>query len=103
MLKENKIQIKMGNKCVDNEYKLNIEMMACVTSVFRPTTFNSPLFCWKRVKRLQQKHALVIQINNIGLLHKYWWKLSRAEYHIARACECNMIYCEGQYSPIFMQ
>jgi hypothetical protein len=36
-------------------------------------------------------------------LHKYWWKLSRAEYHIARACDCNMICCEGQYSPIFMQ
>ena len=29
--------------------------------------------------------------------------LSRAAYHIARACECNMIYCEGQYSSILMQ
>jgi hypothetical protein len=23
-------------------------------------------------------------------LHEYWWILSRAIYHIARACECNM-------------
>jgi hypothetical protein len=36
--------------------------------------------------------------NNIGLLHEYWWILSRALYHIAQTCECNMIYCEGQYS-----
>jgi hypothetical protein len=41
MLKENKIQIKMGNKCVDNGHKLNIEMMACVKSVFRPTIFTT--------------------------------------------------------------
>jgi hypothetical protein len=46
--------------------------------------------------------------DNIGLLHEYWWilsrtVLSRAVYHIARVCKCNMIHCEGQYSPIFMQ
>ena len=41
--------------------------------------------------------------NDIGLLHEYWGILSRAVYHIARACEYNMIYCEGNYSPIFMQ
>ena len=35
--------------------------------------------------------------NIIVLLHEYWWILSRALYHIARACECNMIYCKGQY------
>jgi len=39
----------------------------------------------------------------IGLWHEYWWILSWAVYHIAQACERNMIYCEGQYSPIFMQ
>jgi hypothetical protein len=36
-------------------------------------------------------------------LHEYWWILSRTVYHIAWACECNMIHCTGQYSPIFMQ
>jgi hypothetical protein len=29
--------------------------------------------------------------------------VSRAVDHITRACGCNMIYCNGQYSPIFIQ
>jgi hypothetical protein len=39
----------------------------------------------------------------IGLLHYYWGILSRAVYHMARACKRNMIYCEGQYSSILVQ
>ena len=29
--------------------------------------------------------------------------MSLAVYHITRVCECNMIYCEGQYSLILVQ
>ena len=28
---------------------------------------------------------------------------TRAVYHIAQGCECNMIYCKGQYSSILVQ
>ena len=29
-------------------------------------------------------------MNTIGLLHEYWGILSRVEFYIARACECNI-------------
>ena len=55
-------------------------------------------------KQRSTKHTYKSKIwNNIGLLHEYWWILSGAVYHIAWACECNMLHCEGQYSSIFMQ
>ena len=44
------------------------------------------------------KRNIVLKYNSIGLLHEYWWILSREVYHIARVFECNMIHCEGQYS-----
>jgi hypothetical protein len=51
-----------------------------------------------------QRNMMKCNCHRLKYLVLYYKRviLSRLVYYITRACECNMIYCEGQYSSILV-